>query len=109
MGKKIESVKKSDTEKATPKPAARKTKSTVAKAAKPPAARKKAPVTGASVKSAATKKNAVAAIPSSDDIALRAYYIAEHRQRHGIHGDPARDWLEAERQLLAERGLKKAR
>jgi len=38
----------------------------------------------------------------TEDIALRAYFIHEHRHRHGIHGDEHSDWVEAERQLQAE-------
>ncbi len=40
---------------------------------------------------------------STEDIALRAYFIAENRQRNGLHGDSQSDWLEAERQLKKER------
>jgi len=36
---------------------------------------------------------------TDEDIALRAYFIAEKRQRMGIYGSPESDWLEAERQL----------
>jgi hypothetical protein len=39
---------------------------------------------------------------SADDIALRAYFIAERRQAIGGHGDEAGDWIEAERQLREE-------
>ena len=39
---------------------------------------------------------------SQDDIALRAYYIAEKRRHHGHHGDETSDWIEAERQLASE-------
>jgi len=39
-----------------------------------------------------------------DDIAVRAYLIAEKRQQFGLPGDSLGDWVEAERQLLAERG-----
>lgn len=39
---------------------------------------------------------------SNSDIALRAYYIAEDRARHGHHGDESSDWAEAERQLRQE-------
>lgn len=35
-------------------------------------------------------------------IALRAYFLAEARQQAGSPGDATSDWLEAERQLLAE-------
>lgn len=40
--------------------------------------------------------------PSDADIKLRAYFIAERRVQLALHGDPARDWLEARRQLLEE-------
>jgi hypothetical protein len=39
---------------------------------------------------------------TQDDVALRAYFIAEKRQKLGLHGDAHSDWLEAERQLRAE-------
>ncbi len=39
---------------------------------------------------------------STDDIALRAYFIAEKRQSLGHPGDEMGDWVEAERQLRAE-------
>ena len=38
-----------------------------------------------------------------DDIAVRAYLIAERRQQLGLPGDSLGDWLDAERQLLRER------
>ena len=38
----------------------------------------------------------------TDDVALRAYFIAEKRRTDGLLGDEHHDWLEAERQLLAE-------
>ena len=38
-----------------------------------------------------------------DDIAVRAYLIAEKRQQLGLPGDSLGDWVEAERQLLGER------
>jgi hypothetical protein len=37
-----------------------------------------------------------------DDIALRAYFIAERRQAMGWIGDETSDWVEAEKQLKAE-------
>jgi hypothetical protein len=40
----------------------------------------------------------------TEDIALRAYFIAEKRQQLGLPGDSMSDWVEAERQLLGERG-----
>ncbi len=57
-------------------------------------------------KAAAAKKPSPPAVEiSSDDIALRAYFLAERRQQEGIPGDEHSDWIEAERQLRAEAGL----
>jgi len=53
-------------------------------------------------------KKAPALIITTEDIALRAYFIAETRQRDGIHGDSHGDWIEAERQLHKEHKKKKA-
>ena len=39
---------------------------------------------------------------TDQDVALRAYLIAENRHEHGIPGNAEQDWLEAERQLTAE-------
>lgn len=36
---------------------------------------------------------------TNEDIALKAYYLAERRRNLGLPGDPQSDWLEAERQL----------
>lgn len=36
---------------------------------------------------------------TTEDIALRAYYISERRHYLGLPGDPQSDWLEAEKQL----------
>lgn len=55
---------------------------------------------------AAPLKNATAAI-SGEDVALRAYFIAERRAKMGWHGDSTSDWVEAERQLKAEAARKK--
>jgi hypothetical protein len=46
---------------------------------------------------------------SRDDIALRAYFIAEDRSRKGLPGDSHSDWLEAERQLRVEQKKKSAK
>jgi DsbC/DsbD-like thiol-disulfide interchange protein len=51
---------------------------------------------------AVTKPVAAAAGITPADIALRAYFIAEKRQKLGIPGDSTSDWVEAERQLKAE-------
>lgn len=40
--------------------------------------------------------------PSDEEIRIRAYFIAEHRQRLGLPGDSDGDWIEARRQLLSE-------
>ena len=40
---------------------------------------------------------------TQEEIALRAYFIAENRHAHGLPGDAHQDWLEAERQIMAER------
>ncbi len=39
---------------------------------------------------------------AEEEISLRAYYLAEERQQHGLPGDSAQDWLTAERQLREE-------
>lgn len=72
-------------------------KTTIKKTA--PAATVKKP---AAKKPAAPKKKAAAY--TQDDVALRAYFIAEKRQRLGLHGDSHSDWIEAERQLAADNG-----
>ncbi len=41
-----------------------------------------------------------------DDVALRAYYIGEKRQQLGQPGSPEADWVEAERQLIADNAPK---
>ncbi len=54
------------------------------------------------------KGAAVAAELSTNDIALRAYYIAERRRNLGLAGDETGDWVEAERQLSTEARRKSA-
>ncbi len=51
----------------------------------------------------AKKKTGKASGVGAEDIALRAYFIAEKRQQLGLPGDSLGDWIEAERQLLGER------
>jgi hypothetical protein len=56
-------------------------------------------------------KSAVLATPAKSEsvqlapevVALRAYFISEQRTAQGKPGDSMTDWLEAERQLLAEK------
>jgi hypothetical protein len=84
----------------TSKPAA-----ITAPAAKKPAAKKtaaKSPASGA--KKAAVAKTAF----TQQDIALRAYFISEKRQKAGLPGDAHHDWIQAERQLIAESKKKPA-
>ena len=73
-----------------------------APAAKKPAAKK-------SIAKSPAKKTAVAKHAfTHDDVALRAYFIAEKRHKAGLPGDSAHDWIEAERQLIAESKKKRA-
>jgi hypothetical protein len=48
------------------------------------------------------KKNAARFELPIDDIARRAYYIAERRRNLNLEGDELGDWVEAERQLRKE-------
>lgn len=48
------------------------------------------------------KPPVTAPVISHDDIALRAYFLAERRQKMGWPGDSATDWADAEKQLRAE-------
>ena len=55
--------------------------------------------------SKSTRRSASKAKASSfsrEDVALRAYFIAETRQKHGLPGNSTTDWIEAERQLAEE-------
>ena len=58
-------------------------------------------------KEAPGKKPLKAVAISGEDIALRAYFIAERRSKMGWHGDSTGDCVEAERQLKAEAAKKK--
>ena len=48
-----------------------------------------------------SQKKAIAQ-PSSEQVALRAYFIGERRRSLGIHGDETSDWVAAEKELLEE-------
>jgi hypothetical protein len=63
-----------------------------------PAAKKKA----TAPRKPAAKKSPKAPAVTRDDVALRAYYVSEKRRAAGLPGDEHSDWIEAERQLLAE-------
>jgi hypothetical protein len=77
------------------------------KTAKAPPKKKAAAKTTAAIQpktvvSAAPKTAAKKLAFTNDDIALRAYFIAEKRHKAGLPGDAHQDWVEAERQLIAE-------
>ena len=103
MGKKTNNTTKTAApSKRAAKPAAKKkatVETVIAAERKPAKAVKPAPRkrTAAKPKSATTKPAL-----SQDDVALRAYFLAEKRKAQGLPGDPHSDWLEAERQVLAE-------
>ena len=72
----------------------------------------KKPARAASAKKPPAKKPAApkkkkAASYTQDDIALRAYFIAEKRQRLGLPGNAHADWVEAERELAVGNRAKK--
>ena len=67
----------------------------------PPATPKETPRAGRST-TPKPKKTAF----TNDDVALRAYFIAQRRHAEGRHGNPESDWLEAEAELRAEYGRK---
>ena len=76
-----------------------------AKKAAKPAAKKKPAAAKAKPVAKATKPAAPAY--TQDDVALRAYFIAEKRRTEGLPGDEHGDWVEAERQLAQESTKKK--
>ena len=72
-----------------------------------PAVRKKRTVKGASAKVGLTlsvdpKPSPRKPVIKHEDIALRAYFIAERRHKMGWPGNSATDWADAEKQLRAE-------
>ena len=77
----------------TPAPRRRKPASTGTEAPKTIRTRRKA---SAPVPSEAPDAAAAPLIPSAEDVATRAYFIALER---GFPGDPVADWLQAERDL----------
>ena len=97
----------STTKKAAPKRAAKKPAATAPKAAiaVEPAPTPKTKRTPAKRLTARRTSKSAGVNLNSDDIALRAYFIAEKRQQLGSPGTPDGDWLEAERQLRSEHGL----
>lgn len=93
VGKSSSAIKTTEPKKPATKPAAQ--KSTATAAAKPAAAK------------TASAAPTVVEI-STEDISLRAYFIAERRRQLGWPGDELSDWTEAEKQLRQE-ALRKAK
>lgn len=54
-------------------------------------------------KATRTRRASKPTAPTQEEIALKAYFISEERQKKGIPGSHEDDWLEAERQLKAGR------
>lgn len=99
MGKKTETVKTTNTSETVAKP--------VAKKAAAVTATKTVKKAAAASKKTATK--AAKPVLSVEELQLRAYFIAEKRKLDGLPGDSHQDWVEAERQLLAELKAKKSK
>lgn len=70
----------------------------------------KAPAKKTAVKKTAAPKPLKEVAPqimiTTEEISLRAYFIAERRQAMGWPGDSTTDWVEAERQLRTEAARK---
>ena len=60
------------------------------------------PATAPKKKVPTQKRKTVASI-APEEIALRAYFLAEKRIAAGLPGDALSDWVEAERQLIVEK------
>ena len=72
-------------------------------AAKPAAKRASSPRKKATTRKTPANKEEKSRV-SDEAIRIRAYLISEQRERLSIPGDASSDWIEARRQLLAERG-----
>lgn len=100
-------VKKKAAKKSAARPAKKKpaTKKAATKKATRPAAARSRAVTATPARVISKRRGgkseitAVIGSVTTEDIALRAYFIAEHRRHRGLPGNPESDWLEAERQL----------
>lgn len=104
MGKKHDSKLEKSSSKKQAEKAVSKAEKAVSKGKTKDQAGEKSPAKSAvtSAKPAPIRKPKTGAI-SLADIQLRAYYVAETRHREGRPGDTHSDWLEAERQLRAEK------
>ena len=100
-------VKKAAAKKSAALPAKKKTavkKTAAKKPARPASVRTKA-VTATPARVMSIRRGgkseitAVIGSVTTEDISLRAYFIAEDRRQRGLPGNPEADWLEAERQL----------
>jgi Protein of unknown function (DUF2934) len=94
-GKTVEAPLSVSAEKPAPK-ARRVRKPALPRTGKPATARR---TTTAAKTSRKSKSASTKAAYTSEDIALRAYFISQKRQQLGQYGSPESDWLEAERQL----------
>ena len=72
-------------------------------AAKPAAKRASSPRKKPTTRKTSATKEEKSRV-SDEAIRIRAYFIAEQRERLAIPGDANSDWIEARRQLLAELG-----
>ncbi len=100
-------VSKKAVKKSAAKPAKKKVavkKSPVKKVKNPSAARTSA-VTATPARVMSKRRGgkseitAVIGSVTTEDVALRAYFIGENRRQRGLPGNPESDWFEAERQL----------
>jgi Protein of unknown function (DUF2934) len=57
--------------------------------------------TKTAVSKSKSRKNKDAQL-STEQVALRAYFIGERRRNQGIPGDETSDWVEAEREISEE-------
>ena len=103
MSKNKKSEKAKEPGKEKDKPKEKKKALAVVEGKKPAVRKKTSPKLPATPAAPAEPAVSVAALAfTTEDISLRAYYLAENRRARGEHGDEASDWIEAERQLRAE-------
>lgn len=57
-------------------------------------------------KNAPPRKQKPSIAITQEEIALRAYFLAETRRMSGLPGDELSDWVEAERRILVEKQAK---
>jgi hypothetical protein len=86
-----------------PKPKKKSSPAAAAPKKKKPASAKK-PATKPPEEAAKKSSTAGPIEPTDEEIRIRAYFLAERRQRLSLPGDSAHDWIEARRQLIEEAG-----